>query len=157
MGLGSSQFQEYITPYSQLRVKGLFGKTYRLHLQGRRINGARNQDENRWQVCHRPWRWRWYVRSKRLLAFSWLHIVISQNIGLFITTGVRNSIPVKSVCLCVLSPTRTALTDETEYAAFSHLHSNHGNTTCLLTARAHRCRNKYDSSACSARCLIRTR
>jgi hypothetical protein len=39
-----------ITPFSPLKVNRRFGGTNRLHLQGRRINRARNQRESRWQA-----------------------------------------------------------------------------------------------------------
>jgi hypothetical protein len=39
-----------IMPYSPLRVNRSFGGTYRLHLQGGKISGARNQRESRWQA-----------------------------------------------------------------------------------------------------------
>jgi hypothetical protein len=39
-----------ITPCSPLKVKRRFGRTYRLHLQVRRISRARNQRESRWQA-----------------------------------------------------------------------------------------------------------
>jgi hypothetical protein len=39
-----------ITPCSLLRVSRRFGRTYRLHVQGRKINRARNQRESRWQA-----------------------------------------------------------------------------------------------------------
>jgi hypothetical protein len=39
-----------ITPCSPLEVNRRFGGTYRFHLQGRRISGARNQPESRWQA-----------------------------------------------------------------------------------------------------------
>jgi hypothetical protein len=38
------------TPCSPLKVNRRFGRTYRLHLQGRRIRRARNQRESRWQA-----------------------------------------------------------------------------------------------------------
>jgi hypothetical protein len=41
----------------------------------------------------RPWRWRRYVPPKRRLAFNWVHCIISQNIVLFMTTGVKTSNP----------------------------------------------------------------
>jgi hypothetical protein len=39
-----------ITPCSPLKVKRRFGGTYRIHLQGRRISRARNQNESKWQT-----------------------------------------------------------------------------------------------------------
>jgi hypothetical protein len=36
-----------ITPYSPMKVNQRFGRTRRLHLQGRRISQARNQLESR--------------------------------------------------------------------------------------------------------------
>jgi hypothetical protein len=54
-----------ITPCSPLEVNRRFGRTYRLHLQGRRISQARNQRESRWH------------------AFNGLHGVISQKMLLF--------------------------------------------------------------------------
>jgi hypothetical protein len=41
-----------ITPCSQLEVSLLFGEIYSFHLQGRRISGARDLCESKWQaVC----------------------------------------------------------------------------------------------------------
>jgi hypothetical protein len=39
-----------ITQYSPLKVNRRFGETYLLRLHGRKISGARNQRENRWQA-----------------------------------------------------------------------------------------------------------
>jgi hypothetical protein len=75
-----------ITPCSPLEVNRLFGGTYRLHLQGRRISRARNQSKIRWQG-------RRYIPPKRRFTFNGLHGVISQKIVLFITTAVRTSNP----------------------------------------------------------------
>jgi hypothetical protein len=80
-----------ISPCSPLKVNRRFGRTYRLHLQGR-ISRARYQRDNRWQAeCHllsrwylvrliRPWRWRQYLLPKRQLTFSVLNGVISKKI-----------------------------------------------------------------------------
>jgi hypothetical protein len=38
-----------MTPCSPLKVNGLFGGAFRLHLQGKRISRARNQRRNRWE------------------------------------------------------------------------------------------------------------
>jgi hypothetical protein len=68
-----------ITLCSPLNVNRRFGGTYRLHLQGRRISWARNQQSS---ACHllsywfltrlilRPWRWRRYIPPKRRLTFN---------------------------------------------------------------------------------------
>jgi hypothetical protein len=39
-----------ITLFSPLRVNQSFGGTYRLHLQDKKISGARNQRESKWQA-----------------------------------------------------------------------------------------------------------
>jgi hypothetical protein len=39
-----------IEPCSPLRVSPRFGRTYRLHLQDRKLSRSRNQRESRWQV-----------------------------------------------------------------------------------------------------------
>jgi hypothetical protein len=39
-----------ITPYSPLNVKRIFEWTWRLHIQGRKVNQARNQPQSRWQA-----------------------------------------------------------------------------------------------------------
>jgi hypothetical protein len=39
-----------VTPCSPLKANRRFGGTYSLHLQGRRINRARNQRESMWQA-----------------------------------------------------------------------------------------------------------
>jgi hypothetical protein len=45
-----------ITPCSAFKVNRRFGGTYRLHLQGRKISGARNRRESRWkaELCFPP-------------------------------------------------------------------------------------------------------
>jgi hypothetical protein len=42
-----------MTPCSSLKVNLLFGGTYRLHLQGRKISQGKNQREISWQA--KPW------------------------------------------------------------------------------------------------------
>jgi hypothetical protein len=69
-----------------------FGGKFRLHLQGERINQARNRREaepaSRWFLT-----WfilpTWMSPPKRRLTFDGLHDVISQKMELFITTAVR--------------------------------------------------------------------
>jgi hypothetical protein len=85
-----------VTPCS-LEIARRFGGTCRLHLQGRRVNEARNQQDQAasWaELCWflawpalRPWRWRRNVPQKRR-AVSELHGVTTQETVLF------------SVCLC---------------------------------------------------------
>jgi hypothetical protein len=72
---------------SPLKVERRLEGIYRLQIQGRRINQARNQREIRWQaertvaICS----------SKRRLTFNGLQSVISQEIELFITIAVKAS------------------------------------------------------------------
>jgi hypothetical protein len=90
-----------ITPCSLLKVNRPSGETYRLHLQGRIINWARNQRERKWQAelfsrwfFPLPWRRRRHVPPKRRrLTFNTVRIVVFQKIGLFILTVVRTSNP----------------------------------------------------------------
>jgi hypothetical protein len=67
-----------ITPCIPLKISRRFEGTCCLHLQGRRINRAINQREERWQA--ELWRRRQYVLPKCLLIFNGLHGVISQKI-----------------------------------------------------------------------------
>jgi hypothetical protein len=73
-----------IRPCSPLKVNWRFWGTYRLHLQGLRINRRRYQRESRWRgfaftlwylacLISRPWRWSRYVPPKRRLTFNGLH------------------------------------------------------------------------------------
>jgi hypothetical protein len=94
-GLMKSAIFWDITPCSQLTVNRHFGGTYHLHLQGRRINRARNQRESRWQAEPVP--------PKRRLTFNGLHGVISQKIVLFITTAVRTSDPANGLIIMKLN------------------------------------------------------
>jgi hypothetical protein len=67
-----------------VKVNRRFRGTYRLHLQGRRINRARNQRESRQQawlllsrwflawLIFRTWKWRKYFLPKRRLTFNGL-------------------------------------------------------------------------------------
>jgi hypothetical protein len=71
----------YITACSPLKVNWRFGGTCRLHLQGRKINKARNQHwvasrALAWHILL-PWRCRRRVLLKRLLNFSGLHCVMN--------------------------------------------------------------------------------
>jgi hypothetical protein len=67
-------------PCSPLKVEQGFGETYRLYLQGRRINPTRNQHKGgrkeRFLVScldySFAWRWRLYVPPKRLSNFNGL-------------------------------------------------------------------------------------
>jgi hypothetical protein len=83
----------HITPCSLWKANQQFGGTCRLHLQGRRINQARNQHEAgtkhrhfllidlRWFLTWRtlqPWRCRRELPPKCRLTFNGLHGVISQ-------------------------------------------------------------------------------
>jgi hypothetical protein len=53
-GSRSGCYNEYLlSPCSPLKVNRLFGGTYCLHVQGRKISGVRNQRESRWQVKER--------------------------------------------------------------------------------------------------------
>jgi hypothetical protein len=61
-----------------LKTNRLFGGTYSLQLQGRKINKARSQRE---------------AGSNQNSAFNGLHGVITQKIELFITTAERTSNP----------------------------------------------------------------
>jgi hypothetical protein len=58
-----------------------FGGTYRLHLEGRRIRGARNQ-----RYKQSDWR---YIPPETSVDFQRTTRRIFQKIGLFITTAVR--------------------------------------------------------------------
>jgi hypothetical protein len=93
--MSSSIFWD-ITPYSPLNVNWRFGRTFRLHLQNRKIKLARNQCESRWQalapaftfdlarLIFRSWRWKRNVPPKRQLTINGLHGVISQKIVLLV-------------------------------------------------------------------------
>jgi hypothetical protein len=71
-----------ITPYSPLKVNGCFGGICRLHFQHRRISPARNlREAGKKQSRH--------FLPKRLLTFNGLHGVISQKIGIFLTTPME--------------------------------------------------------------------
>jgi hypothetical protein len=72
-----------IRPCSPLKDNRRFGTTYRLHLQGRRISQARNHHEAL-ATC---------FMLVYCLAYSYyiLYLIVSQEIGLFITTAVRTS------------------------------------------------------------------
>jgi hypothetical protein len=78
-----------ITQRNPVKVNCRFGGKYALHLQGWRVSQARN---NMKQVASRPsltlrtWRWRRYVFPKCWLAFTQLHVVISQKIELFFSS-----------------------------------------------------------------------
>jgi hypothetical protein len=68
-----------------LKVDRRFERTYRLHLQGRRISKARSQSAGHLFSCWyyallilRPWRRTRYVPPKRRLIFNGLHGIISQ-------------------------------------------------------------------------------
>jgi hypothetical protein len=72
-----------------------FGRTYRLHLQGRINKFGKNQQAS-WFLLNlfiRPWRWRRYVPPKRRLKLGGIHGAISQKMILFITTAVKTSNP----------------------------------------------------------------
>jgi hypothetical protein len=79
--INSSIFWD-VTPCSRLKVNRSFGETYRLHLQGWRVNQEINQ--------HEAGRKTSFISLFRL-AFRGLHGVISHKIQLFITTAVRTS------------------------------------------------------------------
>jgi hypothetical protein len=94
----------YKTPYSPLEVNWRFGGA-------RRFQNCACCLLHAWHIL-RPWRLRRYVPSKRLLTFSGLHCIMSQEIEFFITTAVRASNPaVLFACsfiefyrkLCILS------------------------------------------------------
>jgi hypothetical protein len=76
-----------ITHHSPLNVNRSFGETYRLHIQGRRISRARNQNESRalLATCFHAGFLRRYVPPQRRLTFKGLYGVISQKIVLLIT------------------------------------------------------------------------
>jgi hypothetical protein len=83
-----------ITPYSSLKISRSFGRKYRLHFQSRCLLPA-----SCWFLAwlvFRSWRSRWHVPPKYLLIFNGPHGIISQKIGLFITTPVRTLIEHKS-------------------------------------------------------------
>jgi hypothetical protein len=48
-------------------------------------------------IILRPWRWRRHVPPKRRLTFNGLHGVMSQKIGLFLTTALRTSDPTNDI------------------------------------------------------------
>jgi hypothetical protein len=86
-----------MTPLSCIRR---FGGTYRLHLQGRRIRSARNQQASRWLACWflpelilTPWKWRRCVPPKRRLTLNGLRGIISQKIILYKTTASYSRSP----------------------------------------------------------------
>jgi hypothetical protein len=66
------------TPCSPLKTNQCFGGTCPLHLEGRRINQARNRHE-----AGSKQRWSRQVPPKRRLNFNGPHRVISQHIELF--------------------------------------------------------------------------
>jgi hypothetical protein len=95
-----------ITPWSPLKFNRRFGRTYRLHLQGRRISRARNQRSFppaftlvSYRLILRPWRWRRYVPPKRRLTFNGLYGVISHKMVLFISTAEKTSYPSECIVL----------------------------------------------------------
>jgi hypothetical protein len=69
-----------ITPCSPVKVNRRFGRTCRLHLQGRTVSHASNQHE-----------------AGSRLNFTGLHGVTCQKIELFIATAVRRSYPTCSL------------------------------------------------------------
>jgi xanthosine utilization system XapX-like protein len=100
-----------ITSCRLLKDNRRFRRTYRLHLQGRRIIRARKLSESMWQlpsqallatcfhagfllgIILRLCRWRRYVPPKLRWNFNGLHGVVSQKVVRFITTAVRTSDP----------------------------------------------------------------
>jgi hypothetical protein len=78
--------------YSPFKVNRRFGGTCGLHLQGQRIRQLRNQRE---------------AHSKQS-SFRGLHGVISQEIGLFITTAVKTSnLTIRLFSVSALNGSRT--------------------------------------------------
>jgi hypothetical protein len=75
-----------ITPCNLLEVNRRFGRTCRLHLQGRHLLSRR------FLAGHIRWHWRWrYVHPKRQLTFSGLHGVVSQKLGILLILAPRGS------------------------------------------------------------------
>jgi hypothetical protein len=82
-----------ITSCSPLSVKRCFGRSYRLHLQGRKNTRARNQHESRWKgaastlvscsLIFSTLKMERNVPPKRRLTLNRLHGVISQKMVLF--------------------------------------------------------------------------
>jgi hypothetical protein len=86
-----------MTPCNLFKFNRRFGGTYSPYFQGRRISGARNQRESRWQILISSPEYSHtlkigrYVSPKRLLISCGLHGVTSQKIVLFMATAVRTS------------------------------------------------------------------
>jgi hypothetical protein len=80
-----------ITACNPLKVNGHFGGTCQPHIQGRRINLTKIENEacskqsiTAWLIL-RPWRWRRHIPLKRRLTFIGLHGLISQKTELFLS------------------------------------------------------------------------
>jgi hypothetical protein len=82
-----------ITPCSPLKVNWLFGGSYRLYLQGRRIRRVRNELESRWQEKRND-------PPKRRLTFGGLLGVISQKMVLLTPCSImeENSLKINARC-----------------------------------------------------------
>jgi hypothetical protein len=85
---------------SSVEVHRRFGGTCGLHLQGRRVSQARNQQDaggkKSWFLAWLTllsWRWRRYFPLKRGWTSPDLHSIITQKTILFIVTAVRTSNP----------------------------------------------------------------
>jgi hypothetical protein len=80
-----------VTPCSPSEVNGLSGGTYRLHLHGWRVSQTSNQQYDGlldYKSTLQPRWWKQDIPPKRRLTFNGMHLIISQNIELFVTTAV---------------------------------------------------------------------
>jgi hypothetical protein len=107
---GSYIFQD-ISPYSPLKVNRHFGRTCRLHLQGR-MSRARYRRERQASILLRPWRWRWYIPSKHqwtltdYTAFipvdSTLHNHRCENLKSYIISYISHIVQYKQESTCMI-------------------------------------------------------
>jgi hypothetical protein len=74
-----------------LKISSCFGRTCRLHRQGRKISQEKYQREASSNL--RPWRWRRHVPPKRRLIFNGLQGVIPRKIEFLITRTARTWSP----------------------------------------------------------------
>jgi hypothetical protein len=94
------------TPCHPLKANRRFGRTRRLHLQGRRISHVRNLHERvasrtllPWLIL-RPCRWRQHIPLKRPLICNGLNGVISQKIELLVMYCSAVKMALNFGCYC---------------------------------------------------------
>jgi hypothetical protein len=81
-------------------------------------------------VDFRPWRWRWYLLSKRRFIYG-LHGAVSQKMATFITTAVRTSNPIS---LLLQFPYPICLSWLTFYLSNNNFHWTHSFTLKIIHA-----------------------